>query len=560
MDAITGVQASLARKAKEVAAHRFGDLWSLLCREEWIRYALNHVLTNTGGRTAGIDGISRAKLQDEETINRFIRELQGELRTKTFKPNPVRRVYIPKANGKQRPLGIPTIKDRTVQMLLKMVLEPIWESDFLNCSNGFRINRCTMDCIAMLWTHATSKTKMYWAIEGDIRGCFDHIHHVKLLELIAKRIQDVRILQLVEDFLVAGVMEGQLFVRTEEGTPQGGIVSPLLANIYLHELDCYWWTHYGSLDGRERKRRRATHQGNHLLIRYADDFVLLTNGPKSEAERLKTEFGDFLREELKLELSPAKTLITHVNDGFDFLGFHIRRFTHPKQGGKPVVLVFPSEEGITRFKAKVRELTAVGKIADPLDTLRAYNRIAQGWAHYYRYVNAKRVYQALDYWAFRRLLHWLARHHRIGTRQARTQYVCEQPSPTGTKSNLAVKDDKGKLLYRYSMATLAIQRFLPRRLENPYLTGDMATTASGTGMLELPDVPIIADAYGRERRREKLEQVGYRCERCGSPDNLEIHHIKPARGRDRSTLNHPLEWLQVFCESCHHAVHHSQTK
>lgn len=520
MDAITGIQTSLARKAKEVPTHRFGDLWPLLCREEWIHYALSHVLSNQGGRTAGIDGKTREALRDEKAINQFVNELQAELKAKTFKPSPVRRVYIPKANGKLRPLGIPTIKDRVVQMLLKMSLEPIWESDFLNCSSGFRLGRRTMDCIWSVYQMTYPRSRMYWAVEGDIKGYFDTIHHAKLLELVEKRIHDPRILRLIEQFLTAGVMEKQLFQRTEAGTPQGGIVSPLLANIYLHELDRYWWENHGDLKWAERWGRRQRHQGNNHLIRYADDFLVLTNGTRGEAERLREEFGDFLRGELKLELSPEKTLITHVNDGYDFLGFHIRRYVKPKEGTKPVVLVKPSDKGIDRFKDKVRQLTATDRIAHPLDTLRAYNRLAAGWGNYYRLVNSKDIFVELDHWAFKRLLFWFARHHEVGPMRAWEQYVHLQPGRKDgtTRKNLAVKDDTGKRLYCYKMADLQVRRYSRKRMDNPYLSGEVETTISE------PETPTLAGSWTggsttdgasyRDERLAKLEEAEYRCERC----------------------------------------------
>lgn len=270
MSDIIKTQRSLAIKAKQNQTHQFDHLYRLICREEWIRAALDRVLANQGARTAGIDGITKKAFVTELSRVVFVAELQVELRQKQFHPVPVRRVYIPKANGKTRPLGIATLKDRVVQMLLKMVLEPIWESDFLNCSNGFRPGRRTMDCIALLDSYINRQNKYYWVVEGDIKAAFDSVQHGILLNLLAERIADQRLLKLIERFLKAGIMEGSLFQRTDVGVPQGSICSPLLANIYLHQLDLFWWNKYGSLHRKAKERRRQQHLGNCALIRYAD--------------------------------------------------------------------------------------------------------------------------------------------------------------------------------------------------------------------------------------------------------------------------------------------------
>jgi RNA-directed DNA polymerase len=201
--------------------------------------------------------------------------------------------------------------------LLKMVLEPIWESDFLNCSNGFRPGRRTMDGIARLDSYINERNKYCWGIEGDSRGAFDHIQHEILLKWVSQRVADRRIMKLLAQFLKAGLMEQGHWQRTELGTPQGAVCSPRLSNIYFHQLDLLWWTHYGNLHRKAKERRRANQQGNCALIRYADDWLLLTNGSKAEAYRLRDEFQHFLAEALKLELSVEKTHVTHVNAGFD---------------------------------------------------------------------------------------------------------------------------------------------------------------------------------------------------------------------------------------------------
>lgn len=216
---IIKTQRSLALKATNNPTHQFDHLYRRMCREEWIRAAVDQVLSNQGARTAGIDGLTKKVFESTTARTTFVLEVQEELRQKRFQPLPVKRVNIPKATGKLRPLGIATLKDRVVQLLLKMVLEPIWESDFLNCSNGFRPGRRTMDCIALLDSYINNRTKYYWVVEGDIKGAFDSIHPDILLNLLAQRIADQRVLNLIDRFLKAGVMEGSLFKTTDVGTP-----------------------------------------------------------------------------------------------------------------------------------------------------------------------------------------------------------------------------------------------------------------------------------------------------------------------------------------------------
>jgi group II intron reverse transcriptase/maturase len=421
MSDLIKTQRSLARKALYRPTYQFDHLYRLICQEEWIRTALHVGLANKGARTAGIDGVTKRAFTSEEAGVVLTRELRAELQQERFCPRPVRRVHIPKANGKMRPLGIATLKDRVVQMVVKMVLEPIWESDFLNCSKGFRPGRRTMDCLALLDSSINSRTKYYWVIEGDIKGAFDHIHHGILLKLLARRLADHRLLKLVARFLQAGVMEGTLFRPTELGTPQGAICSPLLANVYLHQLDLYWWQHYGGLHRQVKERRRTAHLGNCALIRYADDWLLLTNGSKAAAHRLRDEIQRFLWDELRLELSVEKTHVTHVNDGFDFLGFHVRRYV--SQQDRPKVLILPSKKAQTRVKAKVKEMTDRRRFRDqPLLKFSALNAVLRGWISYYRHCNAKQTAKALDFWVNRRVFLWLQKRHRLPPRRVLALY------------------------------------------------------------------------------------------------------------------------------------------
>ena len=284
------IQRLLSLKAERTPEHRFDDLYSLVCREDWLRLACAYVAQNAGSKTAGCDGIDMGEF--EEDLDGNLGRLRDALRSETFEACPVRRVHIPKPNGKLRPLGIPSIRDRVVQEAVRMILEPIYEAGFSQYSFGFRPNHCTMDAIkAITWSTQESK-KFFWIIEGDISAYFDTINHRRLMGLLRKQVQDERLLTLIWKFLRAGVMERRLFKDTNLGTPQGGIISPLLANVYLHELDKHM-EQYTALSQYEKTARRKTGRANYVYVRYADDFVILSNGAKGQAEAMREEVRNF---------------------------------------------------------------------------------------------------------------------------------------------------------------------------------------------------------------------------------------------------------------------------
>ena len=219
------MQRKLSQRAEKEPEHQFGDLYSLLCHKEWLREAHTHVNTNAGRQTPGLDGVAMRTFNEHLEAN--LRKLREHLKAKVFEPLPVRRVYIPKANGKRRPLGIPPIVDRIVQEALRMILEPIWEADFSNHSYGFRPNRSTYDAIAYLGNRLAGQGWIYqWVIEGDISGYFDTIPHRRLIKAVKKRVADKEIHNLLWKFLHTGAFEQDIFMETLAGTPQGGIVTP----------------------------------------------------------------------------------------------------------------------------------------------------------------------------------------------------------------------------------------------------------------------------------------------------------------------------------------------
>lgn len=550
MNDICKTQQSFARKAQAQPEHQFGDMYHLICGQEWLTVALEAILGNKGSQTAGMDGINRQKLEKETARYQFIKDLQAELKAKTYQPQPVRRQWIPKANGKLRPLGIPTLGDRVVQMALKMLMEPIWESDFLDCSNGFRPGRRTMDCIRVCQSRITTQNKYLWVIEGDIKGCFDNVQHPILLKLIQRRIKDQAIIELIKGMLTAGVIEQGHYQPTPTGTPQGGVLSPLLTNIYLHEFDRWWWENYGKLTLYQKAKRRKAGIGNCILTRYADDFVILCNGPRAETERLREEARQFLGEELRLELSLEKSRITHVTEGFDFLGFHLQ-WKLPKSR-KPWLRVTPNQKSIDRFKQTIKTMTRRNTFYQaPLDKINSLNRVMRGWNQYYEYVNATKTASQLTYWANDRLFIWLKKRHKHGARWVLKTYRHREQRGRTSRWNLGVTDEKGQMVYLYHLTDLHRRIYYARQHPHPYLIDQQPTAP--TAELETPFIegwdgrttPEKAEWF--EIRLAVLARDNYCCTQCGSKDNLHVHHNQARREGG----THQMDNLQTLCAQCH---------
>lgn len=545
MSDIIKTQRSFATKAMHQPGHRFDHLYRIMCQQAWIDTALTSVLANTGARTPGLDGMTKEDVQSTAAKRALAQEIEHDLREHRFRPSPVRRVLIPKGPGKYRPLGISTLKDRVVQMLLKMLLEPIWESDFLNCSNGFRPGRRTMDCLALLDSYLNERNKYFWVIEGDIRAAFDSIHQETLLQLLAERIADRRLLGLIASFLQAGVMQGHVFHRTDLGTPQGAICSPLLANIYLHQLDKYWWQHYGGLHRKTKERRRQAHQGNCALLRYADDWLLLTNGGKAEAYRLRDEVQTFLAEHLHLDLAVEKTHVTHVNNGFDFLGFHVQRYVSGHD--RPKVLITPSRKAQQRLKATIKTMTARQRFRDvPLLKFSALNAVLRGWITYYRHSHASAIAKDLDFWVNRRLFRWLVKRHKAPARRIMTMYKHREE---GTRYNLGIQNGD-KRLFLYRMSDQPLTKYRSRNPQNPYLASDW-TTQIAQETAPWSNFIWLGNAANNEQWREIKAQVkaerGAKCERCGQTGQLDLHHRQARRYGGPDTIAN----AELLCRACH---------
>jgi RNA-directed DNA polymerase len=421
---VLGWQTKLHRWAGEDEHKRFGDLFNLLCDPATLLVAWERVKRNRGSKTAGVDGETRKRIE-QLGVEKVLGELRQSLRDRTYAPLPVRERKIPKrGSGKVRQLGIPALRDRIVQMAAKLVLEPIFEADFCPTSYGFRAGRRAQDAIEETRRFINPPGCYEWVIEGDVEDCFGSIHRGLLMEQVRRRVTDKRVLALIRKFLAAGVMsELGTVAATPSGTPQGAILSPLLANVALSVLDRHFeaaWQAHNGPGGRWRHRARG--HATYRPVRYADDFLVLVAGSRAQAEAIKQETAEFMAKRMRLTLSPEKTAITHVDDGFDFLGWHVKR-AH-RSGREPVAITFPSDRALGDIKHRIKTLTKNNMVNLSLDQLiHALNPILRGWTNYHRHGAAKRCFGYLSYYLWWRVIRWLRKKYpRLTWKQIKRRY------------------------------------------------------------------------------------------------------------------------------------------
>jgi RNA-directed DNA polymerase len=386
---------------------RFDDLFNLVYDPATLVVAWRRVRGNKGKRSGGVDGIPPVGVTDVAVL---LAGLRDDVKAGVFVPLPARERMIPKAGGKLRRLGIATVRDRVAQAALKLVLEPIFEADFQPCSYGFRPKRRAQDAIAEI--HQFSSRKYEWVLEGDIEACFDNIDHTALMGRVRRRVADRRVLALVKAFLKAGILGEDGFLRnTSTGTPQGGIVSPLLANIALSALDDHFAEHWqANATPYLRWKRRQAGLPTYRLVRYADDFVVLVHGSRADAEVLREDVARVLAP-MGLRLSQVKTRVSHIDEGLDFLGFRIQRRRKPGTTRR-VVYTYPSKKALAAIIGRVRALTRRTAHPSLAALLRQLNPVLRGWCTYFRYGVSKATFGYLDEYAWRRVFHWICRRYR----------------------------------------------------------------------------------------------------------------------------------------------------
>src|SRR3990167_803576 len=520
---VRGMQVRIAKACREGEWRRVKALQRMLTRSTSARYlAVRRVTENQGKRTAGVDRV----LWD--TPDAKWKAVQG-LKQRGYQPRPLRRVFIPKTNGKERPLGIPTMTDRAMQALYLLALAPIAETTGDPNSYGFRIERSTADAMGQLFISLSKKASAQWVLEADILGCFDHINHDWL---IANVPTDKAILR---KWLKAGVVHKGQLQATDAGTPQGGIISPTLANMVLNGLESQLKQHLGVTRAKKLKVN---------VVRYADDFVITGDSPELLESEVKPWVEQFLAVR-GLRLSPEKTQIVHIDQGFDFLGWNFRKYN-----GK--LLIKPSKKNVKAFYRKVKEVISSNKTARQEDLIRLLNPILRGWALYHQPVVAKQAYSRMDYRVFLKLWRWAKRRHPnkslewIRKKYYQTQSEQNWVFATTLMDESGAKRDVGL----YSLASTPIERH--KKVSGEYNPFDPSMEEMGE---KLRMERMLKKLKYREQILRLFQSQKGLCVLCNQPITKETgwhdHHIiyRSQGGGDslnKRVLLHPI---------CHQQLH-----
>ena len=504
VDWLLSEQRKLYTRSRDNPDYVFRKLWGTTTDPRNLRVALSRIARNKGGRTAGIDGVTVRSVLSSG-VDAFVAGLRSELRASELRPSPSRRVHIPKPGqpGKYRPLGIPTVKDRVVQAAMKNILEPIFEADFAPVSHGFRPGKSVHGAIQrikhLLLPRKNDRPAYQWAIEGDVKSCFDSIDHHALMNRIRGRIGDGKVNRLIVAFLKAGIMVEERVHRMPVGTPQGGILSPLLANIALSVIEERYQRHVWPrrtptlrieperieerASGNRRTDRRA---GRAILypVRYADDFIVLVGTPPGpgqdeRAERIaheeKVALAKFLKEGLGLELSETKTLVTKVTRPIRFLGYQLSVRYHPSKRRMVSRAVLPKDRSRLlrqRIKDLFRRDSTSASLASRLNLL---NPMLRGWGYFYRHAwGATRVFRAIDHYVWWTILRWLRKKHRRVS-MARLQHRYSWRKPNGRTlrwrdGNVVPFELASVRVYRFSLAWQGLPHFAKTSMESPVQT------------------------------------------------------------------------------------------
>lgn len=522
---VRGLQIRIAKATQDQDWRRVKTLQRFLVRSFSGRcLAVRRVTENAGRRTPGVDGETWSTPESKWQAIQW-------LDSRGYRPQPLRRVYIPKRNGKIRPLGIPTMRDRAMQALYLLALEPVAETRADPNSYGFRKHRSTHDAIAQIFICMGTKASASWVLEGDIQGCFDNISHDWLERHVC---MDKAILQ---KWLKAGYIESKKFFATEAGTPQGGIISPTLANWTLDQLERELNHHI--VVNTSLKRKRQIH-----LVRYADDFIITSRSKELLENEVRPLVEQFLAER-GLRLSPEKTKITHVDEGFDFLGQNVRKY-----GGK--LLIKPSQKNVKAFLDKVREIIKTNASATQANLIGLLNPVIRGWANYHRGIVAKDAFAKVDAMIWRALWRWAKRRHPNKSRQWIAARYFRTVGRRSWVFACEVRNRKGEnvTLSLFKAADVRIVRHVKVKAEaNPF--------------------DLSWDDYFEKRRRDSMvlrlaerkfllrlwEQQDGICPGCGQlitdGDKWHVHHVVRRTDGGSNKLTN----LEMRHPNCHRQIH-----
>jgi len=434
---LLGVQRKLYQWSRENPEGAYRELWGWVTDIRNLRCAWRTVASNKGKRTPGVDGVTVTHIH-RQGVDAYLEGVRKELKDDSYVPSPARRVLIPKHGkpGEFRPLGVPTVKDRAVACAVKQVIEPLFEATFHRVSYGFRPGRSCHGALEHIRVATQSGKRTDgkrhsfpcpWVIEGDIKGCFDNISHHQVLERIRRRCGDRKVNRLLLMFLKAGVLSEDQFIRTDAGTPQGGTLSPLLANVALGTIEERYerWVHQdaskdgGKLAARNtRVRDRKAGRPVFFPIRYCDDFVILVSGTYDDARKEKEALAQYLKDTAQLDLSVEKTRITAIEKGFEFLGHRVRVKWDDRRGFSPRIEI-PARK-VVEFRRRIKKWTTRNTTTWSLATLiRKLNPVLRGWANFYRFCpGAKTILAGLDWYVGGRIWRWMTKKYpKAGVRE-----------------------------------------------------------------------------------------------------------------------------------------------